>query len=195
MNAFFFVTLAGVFTLAVTLVWALRRPKAVSCSLEPASLQAVASRRGRDHATYLTTICQAMSSEDFQFLEARAAARALRRAHRERQRIAFLYLAELRGEFYSLLRLARVIAALSPQIRAAQELERVGLALRFLWRYHLVLLGLYFGLLFLPQLCGLSAFISQLAVRMDEAIRGVAEQTALADDLGSSLDRRRLDLI
>lgn len=148
----------------------------------------------RPHATYFGVIRQAMSQQDFEFLATRAPVRLVRRAHRERQRIAMLYLADLRADFQRLLRLARVIAVLSPEVAASHEFQRLRLILRFSWRYRMVRFGLYAGLLLLPQLSGLSAMVSDLAFRMEAAMQELGDRAAVAAELASTLNRRGLDV-
>jgi hypothetical protein len=135
-----------------------------------------------------------MSEEDFEFLAARGPVRLVRRAHKERQRIALLYLADLRADFQRLLRLAKVIAVLSPEVAASHEFERLRLSIRFSWRYHMVLLGLHSSLLLLPQLNGLSQIVSELAFRMESAMKELGERAAVAAELASTLNRRGLDV-
>jgi len=156
-NATFLLLFGAVAGLLVLLAWALRKPKgSVPLSKNLASLEDA----GRPHATYFPVIRQAMSQQDFVFLEAHAPVRLVRRAHKDRQRIAMLYLVELRADFLRLLRLARVIAVLSPEVAAAHEFQRLLLSVRFAWQYRMVLLGLYAGLLLMPQLRGLSEMVS-----------------------------------
>jgi len=150
---------------------------------------------GRPHATYFPVIRQAMSQQDFVFLEAHAPVRLVRRAHKDRQRIAMLYLVELRADFLRLLRLARVIAVLSPEVAAAHEFQRLLLSVRFAWQYRMVLLGLYAGLLLMPQLRGLSEMVSDLALRMESAMKELGERAALAAELASTLNRRSRDMV
>lgn len=174
------------------LFWVLRTPKRDT----PAGVPAIRSTEepSRPHATYFAVIRQAMSEEDFDFLAARGPLRLVRRTHKERARIAMLYLTELRADFHRLLRLARVIAVLSPEVAASHEFERLRLTLRFSWRYRMVLLGLYAGLLFLPQLSGLSIMVSELALRMEVAMKELGDRAAVAAELASSLNRRGLDV-
>jgi hypothetical protein len=187
-----FFLFAAVAVLLLLLGWVARNPKRKSsgCSADSASLE----ESGRRHATYLPVIRQAMAPSDFEFLTSRAPNGLARRTHRERQRIAMLYLADLHADFEKLLRLARVVAVLSPEVGAAHEFERLRLSLRFSWRYRLAVLGLYSGLLLLPQINGLSQIVSELAVRMEFAMQEMGERAAVAGELASSLDRRRLDL-
>jgi hypothetical protein len=148
----------------------------------------------RPHATYFGVIRQAMSEEDFNFLATRGSLCLVRRTHKERQRIAMLYLRDLRDDFQRLLRLARVIAVLSPEVAASHEFERLRLIIRFSWRYRMVWLGLYAGLLFLPQLSGLSVMVSELAFRMEGAMKELGERAAVAAELASTLNGRGLDV-
>ena len=147
----------------------------------------------RPHATYLPVIRQAMSAQDFAFLESRAQGSAVRRAHRERQRIAILYLADLRADFQRLLRLARVIAVMSPEVAASHEFERLRLSVQFSLLYGIVLAALHSGWLLMPQLSGLSAMVSDLAYRMEASMKELGERAAIAIELTSTLNRRRLD--
>ena len=59
-----------------------------------------------------------------------------RRVRHERRRVA--YLAALRGDFQSLSRMARVIAALSPEVAAVHEFERLCLMAKFAWQYEMI---------------------------------------------------------
>jgi hypothetical protein len=190
-NTEFILPFSGVATLLVLLFWALRTRR-----VRPATLPEVAALEdpSRPHATYFGVIRQAMSGEDFTFLADRASSRLVRRAHKDRQRIAILYLLELRRDFQRLLRLARVIAVLSPELAPSHEFARLRLSMGFFWRYRLVLLGLYSGLLLLPQLSSLHQMVTDLAVRMDSAMKHLGERAAVAAELASTLNRRGLDM-
>jgi hypothetical protein len=176
----------------LALSWALRSPKRGG----PADVSSIATidEPGRQHATYFGVIRQAMSEEDFDFLTARGPLPLVRRAHKERQRIAMLYLGELRADFRRLLRLAAVIAKLSPEVAASHEFARLRVSLRFFWRYRMVRLGLYAGLLLLPQLSGLSLMVSELAFRLELAMKQLGDRAAVAAELASTLDRCGLDV-
>jgi len=177
-------------TLLLLLFWALRSPRP---DRQAASLGSI-EEPCRPHATYFGVIRQAMSEQDFTFLAAHGPLRSARRAHKERQRIAMLYLADLRADFQRLLRLARVIAVLSPEVAASHEFERLRLTIRFSWRYRMVRLGLYAGLLLLPQLNSLSVMVSELALRMEVAMKELGDRAAVAAELASTLNRRGLDV-
>ncbi len=189
MNTLFII--AAVIVLLALFFWALCSPRRGNHAGAP-SLESV-EEPARQHATYFGVIRRAMSEEDFEFLAARGPVRLVRRAHKERQRIAMLYLANLRADFERLLRLARVIAVLSPEIAVSHEFERLRLTVRFFCRYQMVVLGLYAGLLLLPQLGGLSQMVNELAFRMEKAMRELGERAVVAAELASTLNRRGLD--
>jgi hypothetical protein len=189
-NIFFLLPFGAVALLLAALVWALRPHRTPANIPDLASLEEC----GRQHASYFGVIRQAMSEEDFAFLATHAPSGLVRRAHRDRQRIAILYLEELRSDFQRLLRMARVIAVLSPEVAAAQEFQRVRLSLKFFWRYRMVLFGLYAGLLLLPQLCGLNQIVSELSLRMELAMKELGERAAVAAELASTLNGRGLDM-
>ena len=109
-----FLISSAVGMLLLLLLWALRSPQ--NDSLASATYLDSIEEPARQHATYFGLIRQAMSHEDFEFLAARAPVRLVRRAHQERQRIALLYIENLRADFQRLLRLASVITVLSPEI-------------------------------------------------------------------------------
>lgn len=192
MNFFFYTLILTVGILLFLLAWSLRAPrKRKALSLDPASsLQ----DPGRRHATYLRQIQRALAPADFEFLACRASRRVMRRVGKERRRIALAYLSGVQEDFQRLLKLARVIAVLSPEVGAAQEFERLQLGVQFALRCHMIRAKLLLGLAPLPQLSGLSNMVSGFAVRMEYAITELGERAALATELASSLERRGVDL-
>jgi len=186
-----FLISSAVGMLLILLLWALRSPQ--NDSLASATYLDSIEEPARQHATYFGLIRQAMSHDDFEFLAARAPVRLVRRAHQERQRIALLYIENLRADFQRLLRLASVITVLSPEIAASHEFERLRLSIRFSWRYRIVLLGLYAGHLLMPQLTGLSQMVGELGFRMESAMQELGERASVAAELASTLNRSGLD--
>jgi len=73
---------------------------------------------------------------------------------RERRHVAVAYLAALREDFQSLLRMARVIAVLSPELDAIREFERLHLTAKFAWQYEMIRWKLLAGVAPVPQLKG-----------------------------------------
>ena len=148
---------------------------------------------GRSHATYLKQVRQAMAEADLEFLAARGSRELRLRTRKERRRIVLAYLCCLRTDFLQLWRLARVISTMSPKVGVGQELARLRLVLIFSFRYELIRVKIRFGFAPLPELGSLSEVVSRLAVRLETAMRELGERAALAAQLASSLDGRRLD--
>lgn len=177
--------------LLAVLTWALRGPKPTSN--QKLDLECL-EQTGRRHATYLPLIHQALSPMDFGFLASHGSPALLRRARKERRHVALAYLAALHDDFQRLLRLAQVVALLSPDVGAAQEFERARLSAQFSLRYQMVRAGLYAGLLSLPRLDALSYMVSELAARMEMALKELGERAALAAKAASPLNGRSVDI-
>jgi hypothetical protein len=188
----FFYSFFGLIGLFVILfAWSVRspsRPALPSCGVgddEP----------GRRHMTYLPQIRQAFAKTDYDFLLKNVRREVLRRVRRERRAVALAYLAALREDFESLLRMARAIAALSPELAGLQEFERLRLTAEFAWRFEIIRWRLLAGMAPVPQLNGLSDLVSGLCVRMEAAMKKLGEHAAVAAELASSMNRRDLDVV
>jgi hypothetical protein len=177
--------------LLVLLGWALSTPR----QGRPINGGAVAGleQTGRRHATYLPLIRRALSPTDFVFLKARGPRRLVSRVKKERRRVALRYLEGLHGDFLQLVRVAKVVAALSPEVATAQELERAWLTVQFSWRYRMLRAEVYAGTVSLRSLDGLSQMVSELAVRVEKAMSELGERAAIAAQLASPLDRGGVD--
>jgi hypothetical protein len=185
---FFFIGVAAL--LLFLLAWALRNPARLrEAVLLPNGLH----ETGRLHVSFLPPIQQALGKTDFDFLSQRAPNAVVRRVRQERRRIALAYLSAIRGDFQSLLRMASIIARLSPQLAVMQEFERFRLTLEFAWRYETIRMMLWAGLAPIPQLNGLSELLSGLSVRMETAVKEIGEHAALAAKLASSPDGHNID--
>lgn len=185
---FFFIGLVAI--LLFLLAWALRspaRPRAPETG--PYALH----ETGRRHVSFLPAIQQALGKTDFEFLSERVPKDLVKRVRRERRSIALAYLSALRADFESLLRVAIVVAKLSPKLAAMQEFERFRLTAEFAWRYFVIRLQLRAGFAPIPQLEDLSELLSALSVRMEAAVREMGERAALAAKLASSLDGSDID--
>ena len=178
--------------LLALLVWALSSPR----KRRPLNAGSAVDleQTGRRHATYLPLIRRALSPADFVFLEARGPRRLAARVKKERRRVALSYLEGLHGDFLQLVRVAKVVAALSPEVAAAQELERVWLSAQFSWRYRMLRAEVYAGTVSLRSLDGLSHMVSELAVRVENAMSELGERAAIAAQMASSLDRGGVDV-
>ncbi len=178
--------------LLLVLGWAVWQPRKRSrLRADPCSLE----QRGQPHTNYLPQMRQALAPMDYEFLSNRASGEVRRRVRRERRSVVLAYLAALREDFQSLLRMARVIAVLSPQVIAVQEFERLRLTAQFAWRFELVRWKLLMGVASMTQLDALSDLVSGLSVRMEAALKELGERAAVAAELASSIDRRRLDVV
>lgn len=149
----------------------------------------------QQHVAFLPQVRQALAPADYQFLSRKLSSKARRRIRRERLAVAFAYLTALREDFESLLRIARVIAVLSPEVAAEHEFERLRLTTNFTWRYEMTRWKLLLGFTPLPQLDGLSELVSGLSVRMEAAMKDLGERAALAAEMASSINRRGVDLV
>jgi hypothetical protein len=191
MNLTLLLFLPIVAILLAILAWSLRGPRTHSAhKLDLECLE----QAGRRHATYLPLIHQALSPMDFTFLASHGSEELLRRARKERRHVALSYLAALHDDFQRLLRLAQVVALLSPDVGAAQEFERATLSLQFLLRYQMVRAGLYAGFSSVLRLDALSHMVSELAVRMETSLKELGERAALAAKAASPLDGRGMNI-
>lgn len=148
---------------------------------------------GCHHVAYFPQMRQAMALEDQAFLEARGSRRLVRRVRQERRRIALSYLACLHADFLKLWQMARVVAALSPQVAAAKELARFRLSLGFGVRYELLRFRFLFGFSPFIDLTSVTEIIGKLAVRLETAMNELGDRAALAGEMTSALHRRGLD--
>jgi hypothetical protein len=149
----------------------------------------------RSHITYLPQIRQALGKADAEYLATVVCKELRHQVARERQRIALVYLMELREEYRRLVRLATVIAALSPEVAALRELERLRLTLEFTWRFEWIRLTLLAGSAPMAQLGALSELLSRLSVQMEAAMKELGERAAFAAELASFADRRRINSV
>jgi hypothetical protein len=172
--------------LILALCWALWSPrKSRKLSREGVLLES----DGYRHLAHLPQILQALSQTDFKYVSQRVSGKMERRVRRERLRVTLSFLAALRGDFQSLLRMARVISLLSPEVVAAHEFERLRLTATFAWRYQLTRCKLFLGFAPMPQLGALTELVSALSVRIEAATKELGERAALAAELASSVDR------
>jgi hypothetical protein len=178
LGLFFLIGLVAI--LLVLVFWALRGPKILTnLEASPNFLEAM----DRHHVNFLPQIRQALAKTDDEFLAERGLDALRQRVRRERRDVALAYLSALRGDFQNLLRMAKIIAVLSPELAAMQEFERIRLTVTFRCRYEMIRIKLLAGLAPMPQLDGLSCLISGLSVRMETAMKELGERAALAAEL------------
>lgn len=188
LTLYFFVAIVA--CLLALLAWAFSKPRPRKHLSEGAASLEQVDRR---HATYLPLIRQALSPRDFVFLEKRGSHELVVRVRKERRRVVLSYLAGLRDDHLQLLRFAKAVALLSPEVTSSQELERAWLAVQFAFRYRILRAEVHMGRLSLRSLDGLSHMVSDLAVRVETAMSELGERAALAAKLASSLDRGGVD--
>ncbi|MGA2813645.1 MAG: hypothetical protein ABSG16_19755 [Candidatus Acidiferrum sp.] len=143
----------------------------------------------RHNLQYFAQIHQALGDTDRQFLINNAGAKLARAVYRERRGVALEFLKALDEEFNYLMRLARVIASLSPDVEALQEFERIRLSVVFHCRLEAIRMRLAFGARPLLEMNIVSDLVSRLTVRMETAMRELGERAALAAEMASASDR------
>jgi hypothetical protein len=174
--------------LLLLLVWALRggrQSRGASDRLEDDI---------ESHVQYIPQIRQALSIEDRQYLLSKGGARLMKAVERDRRKAAGEFLDALQTEFHRLLRLASIVAALSPEVEPMQEFERLRLTAIFQCRLQLVRARLRVGNAPSRELRELSDVVSRLNVRMETAMRILGERAALATDMLSAVERGDVQL-
>ena len=174
--------------LLLLLVWALRGGQQTRRA--PGNLEDDVE----SHVQYIPQIQQALSDEDRQYLLTKGGARLMKAVERERRKATGEFLDALNGEFHRLLRLASIVAALSPEVEPMQEFERLRLTAVFQCRLQLVRARLRMGSAPSRELGELSDVVSRLNVRMESAMRILGERAALAADMLSAVERGDVQL-
>ena len=189
MSAFSYVIFGIVGLLLVVFLWSAR--SSGGRKTRPAAGMLPEESR-RSHVTYLPQIRQALSEADAVYLAAVVSKELQKDVAWERRRVALAYLSELREEYRRLVRLAKVIAVLSPEVAATRELERLRLTIEISWRFEWIRLTLLAGRAPMTQLAVLSDLLSGLSVRLESAMKELGERAAFAAELASFSDRRRI---
>jgi len=172
--------------------WALSKPrKRKNLESDPGRLE----QQDLRHTDYLPQIRQALAAADCDFLSKKASRGTQRRVRRERLNVALAYLDALRVDFDNLLRMARAIAVLSPEVVVGHEFERLRLTAEFAFRCQMIRWKLLTGMTPLAQLSGLSDLVSGLSVRLEQAMKELGERAAIAAELASSRNRRGMGTV
>lgn len=129
------------------------------------------------HCRHFAQISQLLSQEDTEFMRKRAPRHLVGKWRAERRGILKQYLDGLRQDFTRLERLARLIAALSPEIRKRQEWEWFWLALQFHLSYRMVALKLALGSFSPEGLAGLTEMIAGLTGELENRMALIAEHS------------------
>jgi hypothetical protein len=178
--------------LLVAFLWTQLRP---SQQLARAAAPHLRPESSRPNVDFTPHIRNALGAADFDFLARRGGALLAKRVKSERRMIALSYLGALRHDFEKLLQQAKMIAALSPDVVAKHEFERMWLSLEFSLRCNWIRTRILFGSRPVFQLGGLSDVVSGFAIEIESAMREIAERAAAAADLTSSLNRRGIDSV
>jgi hypothetical protein len=185
-----FVFVIPVVILLLMLGWALYGSRGVE--KPPDSL--VLEDLSRRHVLFLPQIRQALAPQDFSYLASRGSKKLARRVRSERRRIAFAFLTAVQADFRKLLKLARLVALLSPEVVAVREFELLRLSCEFSLRCQWIRARLILGPTSFSQLNGLSSMVSGLSIRLETAITELGERAALASELASYPHGRGVNL-
>src|SRR5215471_11659208 len=98
------------------------------------------------HVSNLQQVRQVFESSDACYLREHTSRQVFKTVRIERRRVAVKYLQGLRADFLQLEEVSSMIAALSPEVDAKQELRRFRLAAGFRLKYVLLRLKFAFGL-------------------------------------------------
>jgi len=188
MTPFLYVICGAAALLLFLLLWALRRSSGTR------GKNGLSEDQPRTNIQYFPQIQQSLSPADREFLMEKGGPELTRRVFRERRKITVDFLRALDEEFSRLLRLARIIAALSPEVVPMQEFERVRLSVVFHFRLQAIHLRLALGATPTLQLNAVSDIVSRLSVRMETAMKDLGERAALAVELASAVDRSDVHL-
>jgi hypothetical protein len=176
-----FLIVAAIFAIGLVLLlfWALRGASLRKGGEEGLGIIEQAPR----HVSNMVQIRQALDEADLQFAAAKGSQALAARLRRERRRVVMFYLEAIRRDFEQLLRIARIVALLSPEVSSSQEYDRLRLTISFRLRFQLTRLRLMMGTLVLPQTDMLGQMVATLAAQIELAIAKLGERAALAAEL------------
>ena len=181
---FFVIAVITALGLAGLLVWALR-----GASHRKSHDSALALDSAPHHLRNMAQIRQAMDRADLQYVEAKSGRHLAARLRRERKQVTLLYLAAIRRDFEQSLRVARIVAVLSPEVSGSHEYERLRLSVLFRTRFYATRLRLRMGGLAQPQILALGQMATSLAMQLEEAMARLGERAALAAELALQSER------
>ena len=178
-SIFFIVASFSAIGLAVLLLWALQGASKRSSVGEGLNVFEYAPQ----HVRHMAQIRRALDQADLQFAASKGGPPLAARVRRERRHVVLLYLEAIRKDFEQLLRIARIIALLSPEVSSSHEYDRLRLSIIFGLRFQIIRLRLMMGSLDLPQTDGLGQMVGALAGQMETAMAKLGERAALAAEL------------
>jgi len=141
------------------------------------------------HVSNMSQIRQALDEADVQFAAAKGGPALAAKIRRERRRVVLLYLRAIRQDFEKLVRIARIVALLSPQVSSSQEYDRLWLSITFRLRFEFTKLRLMMGSFILPQTDVLGQMVAALAAQIEMAMAKLGERAVLAAELVAQSDQ------
>jgi hypothetical protein len=159
--------------LVVLLAWALRPP-----AREPRpSLDVFEALHQSRHSSRMSHILQALQPQDTEYLRSAGQPALMQTIRRQRRIIALNYLQQLQEEFELLLEISRVLAVMSPEVIAMEEMERWKLSLAFAANCAFLKWKLRLGLQPFSGFTLLSNMATSFARRLETATTRIAEST------------------
>lgn len=126
------------------------------------------------HCRRFPQVRHVLEPDDEIFLCARVPKNAVRQWRAERNRVLRLYVHGLEQDFLHLRDLARLISALSPQLRRGQEWELLLLGLQFRFLYRLTLLRLMLRAAPFRELPRLTELVAELGLELERSLDRIA---------------------
>lgn len=161
------------FVLLLTVLWLLLGSRSSKDNLTDAALEI--HKLLPVHCKHFPSICRLLKKEDEEFVSLRAPRAMASQWRAERRQIIRLYVRGLAQDFKGLERLARLIAALSPEIKRAQEWEWLWLGLQFHLLYRMTLIRLVFHRLGPDELVLLTEMVTALNISLERWLDRLTE--------------------
>lgn len=128
------------------------------------------------HSQRLPQLRQSLDPADTSYVQSRLSPAKERQWRRERRKIVREFLSGLAEDFARIDRLGRTVASFSPTFSRRQEIERIGLSLRFRVNYRILCVRLALGELeSARQIAGLAELIGNMAARTEAAMARLQE--------------------
>ncbi|MGH9683430.1 MAG: hypothetical protein ACRD4S_07450 [Candidatus Acidiferrales bacterium] len=128
------------------------------------------------HSRRLPQLRQSLDPADASYVQRRLCPAKERQWRRERRKIVRDFIEGLAEDFARIDRLARTVASLSPALSRRQEIERIGLSLRFRVGYRIVCVRLALGELeSRRQITALAELIGNMAAQTEAAMAQLQE--------------------
>jgi hypothetical protein len=129
------------------------------------------------HSSRMPHILQALQPQDTEYLRSVGQAALMAIIRRQRRSIALNYLQQLQEEFEMLLEISRVLAVMSPEVIAMEEMERWKLSLAFAANCAFLKWKLRLGLQPFSGFTLLSNMATSFARHLEAATARIAEAT------------------